>query len=174
MSREGDQSTLGSDPSSEGSAHEDSTLLDELPPEKLLETKNLRLIVPALKVEDDPDVLRQYLKYERTTEDREPVKRAIREQIVETEGEESDSSVHCPTSTSSSPSASENDAAGGRASKPPAPEDVLETDDTDAIRDALREVEAPTMLRDYRDYERAHQRRQSILDAIDLRLDSVS
>lgn len=169
MSGDDDQSTLGSDQSSE-----DSTLLDKLPPEKLLETKNLRLIVPALKVEDDPVVLQQYLDYERTTEDREPIKRAIREQLIETGGEGADSPVPRPTPTSSSPSASEDSAGGGSTSKPPAPEDVLETDDTDAIRDALREVEDPAILNDYRDYERTHQRRQSILDAIDLRLDSVS
>lgn len=172
MASDDEQSTLGSDPAAGDRTNNGSTLLDELPPEKLLETKNLRLIVPALNVEDDPEVLRQYLDYEQANENRDPVKRAIRKQIAETEHEGTVSSVQCPTSQSSSPS--EDEDSGGGVNESPAPECVLNTDDTDAIRDTLREVEDPATLKDYRDFERAHRSRQSILDAIDLRLESVS
>jgi hypothetical protein len=150
----------------------ETTLLDKVPPETLLGAASLDLMEPALEMEDDPEILVQYLEHERANKDRDPIKKAIRERIEDTADEGTAPLDVQPEGAPSQPDGDDESADG--AGEPPAAETLLETDDVGSIRDTLREIEDPATLQEYRDYELDNQARQPVLDAIDLLLETIS
>lgn len=178
---EQNQSTLGTDdPAMTEQTDEqtdkqtaESTLLDELPPDKLLETDQLRLITAGLRIEDKPAVLQKYLEYERSHQDREGVKRRIRQAIERAGGEpgpEPGSVVPTDSATSSvlAQNHHQNQSNGATA-----PNDVLDNDGLNAIRSHLKQVTDRDTLEALRAYEENHRTRQKVLQAIELRAEAL-
>lgn len=150
----------------------ETTLLNKVPPETLLGAASLDLIEPALAMEDDPEILVQYLEHEKANKGRDPIKKAIRERIEDT-ADEGSFPLDVQPEGAQSQSEDADEGADG-AGEPPAAGTLLETDDVGSIRDTLREIEDPARLQEYRDHELDNRARQPVLDAIDLLLESVS
>jgi len=59
----------------------DESLLEQLPPEKLLDTRNVRVITPAIEMMEEVATVEQYLEHERASRDRAGIIRHLTEQI---------------------------------------------------------------------------------------------
>jgi hypothetical protein len=156
--------TTASEPANEKTS--DSKLFDELPPDRLLDTRNLQLIIAGLRMEDDPKILHRYLAYEQSHQDRNGVKRDIRQEIQRAGGDLDQSSAPADGNNDSAPV---SDTVGEEMT----PEAVLKPDDLGAIRDHLKEVTDRDLLRRARAREQEQRARQAVVDAIDLRLEAL-
>ena len=59
----------------------DKSLLEQLPPEKLLDTRNTRVITPAIEMMEEVATVEQYLEHERANRDRAGIIRYLTERI---------------------------------------------------------------------------------------------
>jgi hypothetical protein len=59
----------------------DESLLEQLPPEKLLDTRNTRVITPAIEMMEEVATVELYLEHERANRDRPGIVRHFTEQI---------------------------------------------------------------------------------------------
>jgi len=59
----------------------DTSLLEQLPPEKLLDTRNPRAITPAIEMMEEVATVEQYLEHERANRNRAGIIRHLIEQI---------------------------------------------------------------------------------------------
>jgi hypothetical protein len=59
----------------------DESLLEQLPPEKLLDTRNTRVITPAIEMMEEVATVELYLEHERANRDRPGIIRHLTEQI---------------------------------------------------------------------------------------------
>lgn len=60
---------------------DDDSLLEQLPPEKLLDTANGRAISAAIEMMAEVAVVEEYLEYERSNRDRDGIVRDLRDRI---------------------------------------------------------------------------------------------
>jgi peptidyl-tRNA hydrolase len=73
------QATIGTDGGREGPEH----ILDELPPEKLLDTANFRLVRGGVACMHSVETVKQYVAHENATEQREQVLRLLHQRAAE-------------------------------------------------------------------------------------------
>jgi plasmid stabilization system protein ParE len=73
------QATIGTDGGREDSKH----ILNKLPPEKLLDTPNFRLIRGGVACMRSVKTIKQYVAYENATEQREQVLRLLHQRATE-------------------------------------------------------------------------------------------
>ena len=73
------QATIGTD----GGMDTPAQILNELPPEKLLDTPNFRLIRGGVTCMDSVETVKQYVAYENTTEQRAQVLRLLQQRAAE-------------------------------------------------------------------------------------------
>mgnify|MGYP007023707266 FL=1 len=59
----------------------DESLLEQLPPEKLLDTRNTRVITPAIEMMEEVETVERYLEHERANRDRAGIIRHLTERI---------------------------------------------------------------------------------------------
>lgn len=70
---------------------DDAAVLDQLPPEKLLDTSNYQVITPAIRMMDEVETVGQYLEHERSNRNRAGILRELterRDAIWEERGKE--------------------------------------------------------------------------------------
>jgi hypothetical protein len=146
--------TAGDEPSSESPPQ--SKILAKVPPEELLDAAKLKLIRPVLQKEDNPTILREYLAYEQSHQVRGGVKNLIQQEIRRAGGD-------------IKPGHSSHSSDPGKVEDSPGPEDILATDDIDAIREELQDVSDTDLLQECRTYETEHRERRPVLEAIELR-----
>lgn len=78
----------------------DATVLEQLPPEKLLDTSNYRVITPVITMMGEVETVEQYLEYERAHRNRGGIIRWLteyRDAIYEERGETLPVDVEIPT-----------------------------------------------------------------------------
>jgi plasmid stabilization system protein ParE len=75
----GAQARIGTD----GGTESTDRILEELPPEKLLDTPNLRLIRGGVACMYSVETVKQYVAYENTTEQREHILRLLHQRAAE-------------------------------------------------------------------------------------------
>ena len=73
------QATIGTDGGRDDSEH----ILEELPPEKLLDTPSFRLIRGGVACMHSVETVKQYVAHENTTEQREQVLRLLHQRAAE-------------------------------------------------------------------------------------------
>ncbi|MFC6874785.1 hypothetical protein [Halobellus marinus] len=59
----------------------DESLLEQLPPEKLLDTRNTRVITPAIRMMEEAATVERYLEHERANRDRAGIIRYLTDRI---------------------------------------------------------------------------------------------
>ena len=59
----------------------DESLLEQLPPEKLLDTRNTRVITPAIRMMEEAATVERYLEHERENRDRAGIIRHLTDRI---------------------------------------------------------------------------------------------
>ncbi|WP_251344599.1 hypothetical protein [Haloplanus halophilus] len=102
----------------------DAAILEQLPPEKLLDTSNYRVIRPAIGMMETVEIVEQYLEYERANRNRGGIIRRLierRDAISEERGETPPHSQAESGATSSSTSA----VGVGSSKEPPIPSSSL-------------------------------------------------
>lgn len=85
----------------------DAAVLEQLPPEKLLDTSNYRVITPAITMMGEVETVEQYLEYERAHRNRGGIIRRLterRDAIYEERGETLPVDVEIPTENPDEPS----------------------------------------------------------------------
>ncbi|GAA0451809.1 hypothetical protein MUK72_15370 (plasmid) [Halococcus dombrowskii] len=78
------QATIGTDGGRDDSEH----ILEELPPEKLLDTPSFRLIRGGVACMHSVETVKQYVAHENTTEQREQVLRLLHQRAAELRDQE--------------------------------------------------------------------------------------
>lgn len=78
------QATIGTD----GGMDDFDQIIAELPPEKLLDTPNFRLIRGGVECMHSVETVKQYVAHENATEQREQVLRLLHQRAAELRGQE--------------------------------------------------------------------------------------
>jgi hypothetical protein len=84
----------------------DAAVLEQLPPEKLLDTSNYRVITPAITMMGEVETVEQYLEYERAHRNRGGIIRRLTERhdaIYEDRGEMLPIDIEIPTENPDEP-----------------------------------------------------------------------
>ena len=84
----------------------DAAVLEQLPPEKLLDTSNYRVITPAITMMGEVETVEQYLEYERAHRNRGGIIRRLterRDAIYEERGETLPIDIEIPTENPDEP-----------------------------------------------------------------------
>jgi hypothetical protein len=84
----------------------DAAVLEQLPPQKLLDTSNYRVITPAITMMGEVETVEQYLEYERANRNRGGIIRRLterRDTIYEERGETLPVDVEIPTENPDEP-----------------------------------------------------------------------
>jgi len=93
----------------------DADILEQYPPEKLLDRWNYRVILPAIRMMGEVETVEQYLEYERANRNRGGILRELTERhdaILDKHGETPSQYQEESTATSSSTSSVESGSSG--------------------------------------------------------------